>query len=157
MEPGMVVYVCNPSIWKGEAGRLWVWGQCGLHNETLSQKKSKQKEQNKVTIEVQKKWSLYLGKNWVCVSIRKKSSQVLVVHAYNPSYLWGWDQEDPTSRPAWRNSSWDPISKQPEQNGQEVCLKWGSEALSTTHTQFSDTQWVGNIWLVLSKWWTVSG
>jgi hypothetical protein len=32
-----------------------------------------------------------------------------VVHACNPSYLGGWGQEDPSSRPAQANSSWDPI------------------------------------------------
>jgi hypothetical protein len=31
--------------------------------------------------------------------------------AYNPSFLGGRDQEDHSSRPAWANSSGDPISK----------------------------------------------
>jgi hypothetical protein len=31
-----------------------------------------------------------------------------VAHAYNPSYLGGWNQEDHSSRPAWANSSQDP-------------------------------------------------
>jgi hypothetical protein len=40
-------------------------------------------------------------------------SQVLVAHAYNPSYSRGKDQEDCSSRPIWANSSVDPISKIP--------------------------------------------
>jgi hypothetical protein len=35
---GMVVHTCGPSIWEAEAGRLRIWGQLGLHSETLSQK-----------------------------------------------------------------------------------------------------------------------
>jgi hypothetical protein len=38
-------------------------------------------------------------------------SQVPVTHSYNPSYLEGWDLEDPGSRPVWANNSWDSISK----------------------------------------------
>jgi hypothetical protein len=34
-----------------------------------------------------------------------------VAHAYNPSYSGGRDQEDHGSKPAWANSSHDPISK----------------------------------------------
>jgi hypothetical protein len=37
-------------------------------------------------------------------------SRALVVHACNPSYSGGSDREDWGSKPAWRNSSWDPIS-----------------------------------------------
>jgi hypothetical protein len=37
-------------------------------------------------------------------------SWVLVAHAYNPSYLGGWDWEDCRSRPAWAKPSQDPIS-----------------------------------------------
>jgi hypothetical protein len=40
-------------------------------------------------------------------------SQVLVAHAYKPSYLGGRDQEDPRSRPASANSLRDPILKIP--------------------------------------------
>jgi hypothetical protein len=37
---GIVVHICNPSIWETEAGGYLVWGQPGgvLHSETLSQK-----------------------------------------------------------------------------------------------------------------------
>jgi hypothetical protein len=34
-----------------------------------------------------------------------------VAHACNPSYLGGRDQEDHSSKPAWANSSQDPILK----------------------------------------------
>jgi hypothetical protein len=37
-KPGMVVYAYNPSTWEIEAGGFHVWGQPGLHSETLSQK-----------------------------------------------------------------------------------------------------------------------
>jgi hypothetical protein len=37
---------------------------------------------------------------------------VPVAHACNPSYLGGRDQEDLSSKPAWANSSQDPISKE---------------------------------------------
>lgn len=39
----MVVHVYNP-IWEGEAWRLKVYGQPGLHSETLLQKESEQNE-----------------------------------------------------------------------------------------------------------------
>jgi hypothetical protein len=43
--------------------------------------------------------------------------QAPVTHACNPSYSGGRDQEDRSSKPAWANSSQDPISKQnPSQN-----------------------------------------
>jgi hypothetical protein len=35
----------------------------------------------------------------------------LVTHACNPGYLGGFDQEGRSSKPAWANSSQDPISK----------------------------------------------
>jgi hypothetical protein len=35
----------------------------------------------------------------------------MVAHACNPSYSEGRDQEDRGSKPAWANSSQDPISK----------------------------------------------
>jgi hypothetical protein len=38
---GMVVYSCNPSTQKAEAGKLWVPGQLVLYIETLSLKKKK--------------------------------------------------------------------------------------------------------------------
>jgi hypothetical protein len=38
-------------------------------------------------------------------------SRVWMTHAYNPSYSGGRDQEDHSSKPAWTNSSQDPISK----------------------------------------------
>jgi hypothetical protein len=38
-----------------------------------------------------------------------------MAHACNPSYSGGRDQEDRGSKPAWANSSQDPISKTPSQ------------------------------------------
>jgi hypothetical protein len=38
---------------------------------------------------------------------------VLVSQAYNPSYSGGRDQEGHGSKPAWANSSCDPILKKP--------------------------------------------
>jgi hypothetical protein len=40
-------------------------------------------------------------------------SQVLVAHAYNPSYSGGRDQKDLGSKPAQANSLRDPILKKP--------------------------------------------
>jgi hypothetical protein len=40
---------------------------------------------------------------------KKQWSQVLVAHAYNPSYSGGRDQEDPSSKP-------DPVSKKNPKN-----------------------------------------
>jgi hypothetical protein len=41
------------------------------------------------------------------------TSQASVAHAYKPSYSEGRDQEDLGSKPAWTNSSKDPVSKIP--------------------------------------------
>jgi hypothetical protein len=38
-----------------------------------------------------------------------------VAHACNPRYIRGRDQEHHGSKPAWANSSRDPISKNPSQ------------------------------------------
>jgi hypothetical protein len=35
-----------------------------------------------------------------------QASRAPEAHAYNPSYLGGWGQEDCSSRPAQANSSW---------------------------------------------------
>jgi hypothetical protein len=49
-----------------------------------------------------------------CSSIEtKKTSPVPVAHAYNPSYSRDRDQEDCGSKPAWANSSRDPVLKKP--------------------------------------------
>jgi hypothetical protein len=42
---------------------------------------------------------------------KKKCCQVLVAHTYNPSYSGGRDQEDHGSKPACKNNSQDPMSK----------------------------------------------
>jgi hypothetical protein len=36
-QQGMVVHVCNPSIWEAEMGGSQIWGHPGIHSETLSQ------------------------------------------------------------------------------------------------------------------------
>jgi hypothetical protein len=41
LEPGMLVYICNPSTWEAEAGRSGVQGQLELHKETMSQNNNK--------------------------------------------------------------------------------------------------------------------
>jgi hypothetical protein len=52
--------------------------------------------------------------SYMCMSGKKAvSSQVPVVHTYNPSYSGGRDQEDCGSKPAHANSSWDHILKIP--------------------------------------------
>jgi hypothetical protein len=47
---------------------------------------------------------------------------VPVASACNPSYSGGTDQEDCSSKPAWANSSQDPISKIPNKKGLVVWL-----------------------------------
>jgi hypothetical protein len=54
--------------------------------------------------------------------INPKFSQALVAHAYNPSYSRGRDQEDRGSKPAWANSSQDPISK--KNHHKKGIVKW---------------------------------
>jgi hypothetical protein len=44
---------------------------------------------------------------------KSKNNQVPVAHASNPSNSGGRDQEDCGSKPAWANSSQDPILKTP--------------------------------------------
>jgi hypothetical protein len=44
---------------------------------------------------------------------KKEMDQALVAHICIPSYSGGREQEDCTSKPAWENSSQDPISKIP--------------------------------------------
>jgi hypothetical protein len=46
------------------------------------------------------------SRTWKCLTGR-----MLVVHTCNPSNLGGRDQKDLGSKPAWTNSSLDPISK----------------------------------------------
>jgi hypothetical protein len=41
------------------------------------------------------------------------ASQTSIVHSCNPTYSGNRDQEDQGSKPAWANSSQDPISKIP--------------------------------------------
>jgi hypothetical protein len=48
-----------------------------------------------------------MWRNWITVG------HTLVAHACNPNYSGGKDQEDCNLKPAWVNSSQDPISKNP--------------------------------------------
>jgi hypothetical protein len=43
----------------------------------------------------------------------RNGNHVLMAHVCNPSYSGGRDQEDRSLKPAWGNSSQDPISKKP--------------------------------------------
>jgi hypothetical protein len=64
---------------------------------------------------------IYSGNAYLCThthNLKTKQNktknthhQAPVTHYCNPSYMGGWDHEDPSSRPAWANSSWHPISK----------------------------------------------
>jgi hypothetical protein len=45
--------------------------------------------------------------------LKKRVDQVPVAHTCNPSFLGGRDQGDHGLKPAWANSSQDPISKKP--------------------------------------------
>jgi hypothetical protein len=47
------------------------------------------------------------------MQIKISVSWALVAHICNPSYSGGRDQEDHCLKPAWGNSSQDPISKKP--------------------------------------------
>jgi hypothetical protein len=53
---------------------------------------------------------------------KKKVYQVLVAHAYNPSYSGDRDQEACSSKPAQANSSRNPILKKP--NTQKKTSWW---------------------------------
>jgi hypothetical protein len=52
------------------------------------------------------------------------SSWVLVAHTYNPSYSGGRNQEDHSSKPAWANSSRDPIWKYPSHTKKKSLVEW---------------------------------
>lgn len=43
----MVMYVCNPSKWEAGEGVLWVWGQHGLHEKLVKERKTAQHYQFK--------------------------------------------------------------------------------------------------------------
>jgi hypothetical protein len=59
-----------------------------------------------------------------CLFKNAVTSQGLVAHAYNLSYLGDWDQEDHNLTPAQQIVLETPSPKSPEQNGLEVRLKW---------------------------------
>lgn len=68
---------------------------------------------------------LYCQPSWYfAFKSSTKLSWASATHAWNLSYLGVWDQKEHFSRPAQRNSSQQPISKQPHQNSQEVLFKW---------------------------------
>jgi hypothetical protein len=65
-------------------------------------------------------------------------SQTPAAHACNPSYLGGWDQEDCGSRPAWANSSQDPISKITRAKwteGVAQVIQWEAQSSSPSPTK----------------------
>jgi hypothetical protein len=53
--------------------------------------------------------------HWTRSLLREKTNWALVAHACNPSYSEGRDQEDHSSKPAWPNTSRDPIWKKKSQ------------------------------------------
>jgi hypothetical protein len=57
--------------------------------------------------------------------------QTLVTHTCNPSYLGGSNQEDHSLKPAWANSSRDPISKIQHKKELAEWLKWWSASLAS--------------------------
>jgi hypothetical protein len=67
----------------------------------------------------------------------------MVAAAYNPKCLGGWDQEDDSLRPAWANSSWDPISKITRVKWTESVAQaeehmlWKHETMSSYHNLHS--------------------
>jgi hypothetical protein len=101
-------------------------GKC----KTLSQKKpKKQKNKNpsqKRLVECSgcKRTCLANVRPQCCQKKKKlKNNQMLVAHTCNPSYSGGRDQEDCDSKPAWANSSQDPISKKLTPRGLVEWLK----------------------------------
>jgi hypothetical protein len=80
--------------------------------------------------------------------------QAPVAHAYNPSYTRVRDQEDHGSKPAWENSSRDPISKKKKSQkraggvAQGVGPEFKSQYHTDTHTQ---SGYLSNMALVLFK------
>jgi hypothetical protein len=84
-----------------------------------------------------------------CHFIAKKQpySWVLVAHVYNPSYSGGRDQEDHGSKPAWANSSRDPILKKPNtkkgwRSGSSVGPKFKPQYCPTPKKKTSYRQYV---------------
>jgi hypothetical protein len=55
--------------------------------------------------------------------IENKPSQAPMAHTCNPSYSGGRDKVDHGSKPAWGNSSQDPILKKPNKKGLVEWLK----------------------------------
>jgi hypothetical protein len=53
-----------------------------------------------------------------------KISRVLVAQACNPSYSGGRDQKDRGSKPAWANSSQDPILIKPFTKKKKIYSWW---------------------------------
>jgi hypothetical protein len=73
-DPSMLVYACNPNTQEAEAGRLRVWGQCGLYSKTQKKKKKK--------VQV---WEKEIGGSLLETSQGKKVSET-------PSQptIWAW-------------------------------------------------------------------
>jgi hypothetical protein len=122
-----VVHTCHES-WDGQGHRVlwWTW-LGGLCTNLLSSAMlfgCWQRDKARVIFDIVSwKWAhgslvrpacgLQHCGTWSKMSIPLPPSEMLpgcqgaVTHAYNPSYLGGWDQEDCSSRPKWGNSSWD--------------------------------------------------
>jgi hypothetical protein len=62
--------------------------------------------------------------NLYMAPFKNSLGRALVAHACNPSYSGGRDQEDCGSKPAWENSSKDPISKKPFTKKKKGLVEW---------------------------------
>jgi hypothetical protein len=71
----------------------------------------------------QHSWAFLISIFFLLILRYTDGSWAPMAHACNPSYSGGRDQEDCGLKPAWANSLWDPISKNPSQKGLAKWLK----------------------------------
>jgi hypothetical protein len=110
-----VAHACNSKIWEAEDQEI----KESLSCHTLSKKKRKERKNEGKKGEKEegreggRKEERKEGRKEGRREGRqdKKINRVPGAHACNPSYSGGRDQEHHCSKPAWANSSQDPISK----------------------------------------------